>query len=223
VFGELAPVAVRFAGGIHHASERGGNRGRVEGSGGIPDHLHARRAGYHLWRVRADRARYGRCWSPPYGRGLRVRLVSGRCPPATAGDRGPPGDRRGGQRPAHAAGRAAAHGRRCRRARLGGRPGHHRDLVKEVVGEIWNETDRDVRAVVRVPDGSTVPARDVPDPRPGEPRHRLVCREYATVARLVLDRVEDRTDHHPGEHPETRQPPGSSTQASGTFRRGSMT
>jgi hypothetical protein len=56
VFGELAPVAVRFAGGIHHASERGGNRGRVEGSGGIPDHLHARRAGYHLWRVRADRA-----------------------------------------------------------------------------------------------------------------------------------------------------------------------
>ncbi len=42
------------------------------------------------------------------------------------------------------------------------------DLIEELVGEIYDETDRDVTSVQRLPDGSIVVP--VPDPRP--PRHR---------------------------------------------------
>ena len=45
------------------------------------------------------------------------------------------------------------------------------DLVEEIVGEIYDETDRDVQAVVREPDGGAADAGFVPDPRPAG--HRL--------------------------------------------------
>jgi putative hemolysin len=63
------------------------------------------------------------------------------------------------------------------------------DLVEELVGEIWDEADRDVHAVRRYPDGSvtvagSVPVHDLPDLGIELPPGR-----YATVAGLVLDRL----------------------------------
>lgn len=63
------------------------------------------------------------------------------------------------------------------------------DLVEELVGEIYDETDRDVLQVRREPDGSMVvpgafPVHDLPDIGIDAPEG-----EYTTVAGLVLDRL----------------------------------
>ncbi len=63
------------------------------------------------------------------------------------------------------------------------------DLVEELVGEIYDETDRDVRAVRTEPDGSitlpgTFPMHDLVDVGVQFP-----LGEYSTVAGLVLDRL----------------------------------
>ena len=75
------------------------------------------------------------------------------------------------------------------------------DLVEEIVGEIYDETDRDVLAVTREPDGSlllpgTFPIHDLPDlgvdldtPDEGD---------YTTVAGLLLSRLRHIPDT-PGE------------------------
>ncbi|GAA3730224.1 hemolysin family protein [Plantactinospora mayteni] len=66
------------------------------------------------------------------------------------------------------------------------------DLIEEIVGEIYDETDRDVQAVVRHPDGTllvagTFPIHDLPDIglRLDEPDDG----DYTTVAGLVLARL----------------------------------
>lgn len=64
------------------------------------------------------------------------------------------------------------------------------DLVEELVGEIYDESDRDVRAAERRPDGSLVLVGSFP-------RHDIVdlgvdlpeSEDYATIAGLVLDRL----------------------------------
>ncbi|MEU8821684.1 hemolysin family protein [Actinoplanes sp. NPDC048796] len=63
------------------------------------------------------------------------------------------------------------------------------DLVEEVVGEIYDETDRDVQSVVREPDGAmllpgTFPIHDLPDI--GVDTEKLTDNDYTTVAGLVL-------------------------------------
>ncbi|MFF5080076.1 hemolysin family protein [Actinoplanes sp. NPDC000266] len=63
------------------------------------------------------------------------------------------------------------------------------DLVEEVVGEIYDETDRDVQSVVREPDGAmllpgTFPMHDLPDI--GVDVERRDEGDYTTVAGLVL-------------------------------------
>ncbi|BCL17816.1 hemolysin family protein [Micromonospora sagamiensis] len=63
------------------------------------------------------------------------------------------------------------------------------DLLEEVVGELYDETDRDVRAVVREPDGALLlpgdfPLHDLPDV--GVAVGFAVSGEYTTVAGLVL-------------------------------------
>ena len=76
------------------------------------------------------------------------------------------------------------------------------DLVEELVGEIYDETDRDVLAVRREEDGSMrltgqFPLHDLPDigMPPVESRH------YTTVAGLVLDRL-GRIPDSPGDRVE---------------------
>ena len=64
------------------------------------------------------------------------------------------------------------------------------DLVEELVGEIYDETDRDVLSIRREEDGSIVmpgrfPVHDLPDVGIDEP----LDGPYATVAGLVLDRL----------------------------------
>jgi putative hemolysin len=66
------------------------------------------------------------------------------------------------------------------------------DLVEEVVGEIYDETDRDVQSVVREPDGAmllpgTFPVHDLPDI--GVDATNLIDGDYTTVAGLVLARL----------------------------------
>jgi magnesium and cobalt exporter, CNNM family len=63
------------------------------------------------------------------------------------------------------------------------------DLVEEIVGEIYDETDLDLRSVRRQPDGSVVvpgafPVHDLKDLGIGLPPG-----DYATVAGLVLERL----------------------------------
>ncbi len=63
------------------------------------------------------------------------------------------------------------------------------DLVEEVVGEIYDETDRDVQAVEHEPDGAMVlpgafPVHDLPDL--GVDIENLQDGDYTTVAGLVL-------------------------------------
>ncbi|WP_229073689.1 hemolysin family protein [Actinoplanes sp. DH11] len=66
------------------------------------------------------------------------------------------------------------------------------DLVEEVVGEIYDETDRDVQSVVREDDGSmllpgTFPIHDLPDI--GVDLEEVDAGDYTTVAGLVLARL----------------------------------
>jgi putative hemolysin len=63
------------------------------------------------------------------------------------------------------------------------------DLLEELVGELYDEFDRDVGSVRREPDGSLVlpgsfPVHDLPDLGVNLPEG-----PYATVAGLVLDRL----------------------------------
>ncbi|MFF0658807.1 hemolysin family protein [Micromonospora tulbaghiae] len=63
------------------------------------------------------------------------------------------------------------------------------DLLEEVVGELYDETDRDVRRAVREPDGALLlpgdfPLHDLPDV--GVRVTFPLSREYTTVAGLVL-------------------------------------
>jgi putative hemolysin len=66
------------------------------------------------------------------------------------------------------------------------------DLVEEVVGEIYDETDRDLQAVVHEPDGTmllpgTFPIHDLPDI--GADLDGLEGGDYTTAAGLVLARL----------------------------------
>ncbi|MGS2615868.1 hemolysin family protein [Micromonospora sp. LZ34] len=63
------------------------------------------------------------------------------------------------------------------------------DLLEEVVGELYDETDRDVSGVTREPDGSLLLAGDFPLHDLADVGVRLrfpVSREYTTLAGLVL-------------------------------------
>ncbi|WP_433829766.1 hemolysin family protein [Actinoplanes sp. CA-015351] len=76
------------------------------------------------------------------------------------------------------------------------------DLVEEVVGEIYDETDRDVQSVIREEDGTmllpgTFPIHDLPDI--GVDIEELDAGDYTTVAGLVLARL----GHIPTETGET--------------------
>ncbi|BBH67233.1 membrane protein [Actinoplanes sp. OR16] len=76
------------------------------------------------------------------------------------------------------------------------------DLVEEVVGEIYDETDRDVQSVIREDDGAmllpgTFPIHDLPDI--GVDIEELDAGDYTTVAGLVLARL----GHIPTEPGET--------------------
>ncbi|NMO49886.1 HlyC/CorC family transporter [Actinoplanes sp. TBRC 11911] len=66
------------------------------------------------------------------------------------------------------------------------------DLVEEVVGEIYDETDRDVQSVIHEDDGAmllpgTFPVHDLPDI--GVDLEVLADGDYTTVAGLVLSRL----------------------------------
>ncbi|WP_430785004.1 hemolysin family protein [Actinoplanes sp. G11-F43] len=66
------------------------------------------------------------------------------------------------------------------------------DLVEEVVGEIYDETDRDVQSVIREDDGAmllpgTFPIHDLPDI--GVDIEEIDAGDYTTVAGLVLARL----------------------------------
>ncbi|MFD6564062.1 hemolysin family protein [Micromonospora profundi] len=81
------------------------------------------------------------------------------------------------------------------------------DLLAEVVGELYDETDRDVQDVTPEPDGSLLvpgdfPLHDLPDL--GVRLSFPLSREYTTVAGLVLTRL----GHLPGGPGETVRLPG---------------
>lgn len=65
------------------------------------------------------------------------------------------------------------------------------DLLEEIVGEMYDETDRDVLAVRRMPNGSlvlpgTFPIHDLPDINVDIPGAEG---DYRTIAGLVLTRL----------------------------------
>ncbi|GIM94134.1 hemolysin family protein [Paractinoplanes toevensis] len=65
------------------------------------------------------------------------------------------------------------------------------DLVEEIVGEIYDETDRDVAAVVREPDGALLmpgafPIHDLPDIGLQDESNAHEDGDYTTVAGMVL-------------------------------------
>jgi len=81
------------------------------------------------------------------------------------------------------------------------------DLVEEIVGEIYDETDRDVEAVVREGEGVYVvvgsfPVHDLPDL--GIDVDKIAGGDYTTVAGLLLDRL----GHIPNAPGETVNLPG---------------
>jgi putative hemolysin len=85
------------------------------------------------------------------------------------------------------------------------------DLVEEVVGEIYDETDRDVQSVVREDDGAmllpgTFPIHDLPDI--GVDIESLDAGDYTTVAGLVLAKL----GHIPTEPGETVEIDGHSAE-----------
>jgi putative hemolysin len=66
------------------------------------------------------------------------------------------------------------------------------DILEEIVGEIYDETDRDIQSVVRQPDGSLLlpgafPIHDLPDI--GVHLDRDENGPYTTIAGLILDRL----------------------------------
>jgi putative hemolysin len=85
------------------------------------------------------------------------------------------------------------------------------DLVEEIVGEIYDETDRDIEAVVREGDDvflvpGSFPLHDLPDI--GIDIDRLPDVDYTTVAGLILDRL----GHVPTAAGETVSLPGFSAE-----------
>jgi putative hemolysin len=94
------------------------------------------------------------------------------------------------------------------------------DLLEEIVGEIFDESDRDVSAVVRQPDGclllpGTFPIHDLPDIgvhlNRDDPEERG---SYTTVAGLMLDRL----GHIPRSPGETVEVDGWSAEVTGVDR-----
>ncbi|SRX80410.1 hypothetical protein [Thermomonospora curvata DSM 43183] [Mycolicibacterium parafortuitum] len=78
------------------------------------------------------------------------------------------------------------------------------DLLEEVVGEIYDEQDEDVKAVRVLPDGSRImpgsfPIHDLIDVGIDAPE--LAGDDYTTVAGLVLSRL-GRIPDEPGDHVE---------------------
>lgn len=72
------------------------------------------------------------------------------------------------------------------------------DLVEELVGEIWDETDPDVQAVRHHPDGSLTVAGSYPVHDLVDVGLDLPTGEYTTVAGLILERlgrIPDAGDH----------------------------
>jgi putative hemolysin len=63
------------------------------------------------------------------------------------------------------------------------------DLLEELVGEIYDEFDRDSVGLHRQPDGSILLPGSLPHPRPPRPGHLPAEGPYTTVAGLVLDRL----------------------------------
>ena len=77
------------------------------------------------------------------------------------------------------------------------------DLVEEIVGEIYDETDRDVQTVSREPDGALLlpggyPIHDLPDVGIDLRADEAGDGDYTTVAGLVLARL-GHIPTHPGE------------------------
>jgi putative hemolysin len=63
------------------------------------------------------------------------------------------------------------------------------DLVEELVGEIWDEADRDLKTVERHPDGTVTIPGSYPIHDLDDIGVSLPSGDYATVAGLVLDRL----------------------------------
>jgi putative hemolysin len=81
------------------------------------------------------------------------------------------------------------------------------DLVEEVVGEIYDETDRDIQAVIHESDDAflvpgSFPIHDLPDL--GIDIDKITGPDYTTVAGLILDRI----GHIPTSTGETATLPG---------------
>jgi putative hemolysin len=63
------------------------------------------------------------------------------------------------------------------------------DLVEELVGEIWDEADRDLKTVERHPDGTVTIPGSYPIHDLDDIGVSLPSGDYTTVAGLVLDRL----------------------------------
>jgi putative hemolysin len=63
------------------------------------------------------------------------------------------------------------------------------DLLEEVVGEIYDEFDRDIKGVQRLSDGSMIVRGGFPIHDLGDIGVPLPEGEYATIAGLIMDRL----------------------------------